>query len=61
MMDDVEYAFPRLFAHIVTHVSFFLWMQFETDYVVESTLTLSDELLNTKYKGKLEPTYKVLG
>ena len=28
--------------------------------MVESTLSISDELLNTKYKDKLEPSYKVL-
>ncbi|KAL8150287.1 hypothetical protein V2J09_020095 [Rumex salicifolius] len=41
-----------LYPHIV--------MQFETDYVVETTLVISDELLNTKFKDKLEPTYKGL-
>ncbi|KAK9669639.1 hypothetical protein RND81_13G145600 [Saponaria officinalis] len=41
-----------LYPHIV--------MQFETDYVIESTLSMSDELLNTKFKDKLEPTYKGL-
>ncbi|XP_074316762.1 FACT complex subunit SSRP1 [Silene latifolia] len=41
-----------LYPHIV--------MQFETDYVVESTLSISDELLNTKFKDKLEPSYKGL-
>ncbi|GMH02400.1 hypothetical protein Nepgr_004239 [Nepenthes gracilis] len=41
-----------LYPHIV--------MQFETDYVVESTLSMSEELLNTKYKDKLEPSYKGL-
>lgn len=41
-----------LYPHIV--------MQFETDYVVESTLSINEELLNTKYKDKLEPTYKGL-
>ncbi|KAL9243050.1 hypothetical protein vseg_016987 [Gypsophila vaccaria] len=41
-----------LYPHIV--------MQFETDYVVESTLSISDELLHTKFKDKLEPTYKGL-
>lgn len=34
--------------------------QFETDYVVESTLTMNEDLFATKYKDKLEPTYKVL-
>ncbi|XP_048499938.1 FACT complex subunit SSRP1 isoform X2 [Beta vulgaris subsp. vulgaris] len=41
-----------LYPHIV--------MQFETDYVVESTLSLSEELLLTKYKDKLESSYKGL-
>ncbi|GAB2285560.1 FACT complex subunit ssrp1 [Dionaea muscipula] len=41
-----------LYPHIV--------MQFETDYVVESNLSISEELLNTKYKDKLEPSYKGL-
>ncbi|KAK9061744.1 hypothetical protein SSX86_018927 [Deinandra increscens subsp. villosa] len=35
-------------------------MQFETDYVVESTLMMNDELYATKYKDKLEPSYKGL-
>ncbi|XP_057957870.1 FACT complex subunit SSRP1 [Malania oleifera] len=39
-----------LYPHIV--------LQFETDYVVQSELTLSEELLNTKYKDKLDSTYK---
>ncbi|XP_021770315.1 FACT complex subunit SSRP1-like [Chenopodium quinoa] len=41
-----------LYPHIV--------MQFETDYVVESTLSINEDLLNTKYKDKLEPSYKGL-
>lgn len=41
-----------LYPHIV--------LQFETDYVVETTLTLNEDLLNTKYKDKLEPSYKGL-
>ncbi|KAM7508058.1 hypothetical protein LguiA_018511 [Lonicera macranthoides] len=41
-----------LYPHIV--------LQFETDYVVESTLSLNDDLLMTKYKDKLEPSYKGL-
>ena len=36
-----------------------IFVQFETDYVVESTLSMNEDLLNTKYKDKLEPTYKV--
>ncbi|EOY03382.1 High mobility group isoform 3 [Theobroma cacao] len=41
-----------LYPHIV--------LQFETDYVVQSTLSLNEDLLNTKYKDKLEPSYKGL-
>ncbi|PON95894.1 Structure-specific recognition protein [Trema orientale] len=41
-----------LYPHIV--------LQFETDYVVQSDLSMSEDLLNTKYKDKLEPTYKGL-
>ncbi|XP_047310113.1 FACT complex subunit SSRP1 isoform X1 [Impatiens glandulifera] len=41
-----------LYPHIV--------MQFETDYVVDSTLSINEDLLNTKFKDKLEPTYKGL-
>ncbi|KDO72491.1 hypothetical protein CISIN_1g0065122mg [Citrus sinensis] len=41
-----------LYPHIV--------LQFETDYVVQSELLMSEELLNTKYKDKLEPSYKGL-
>ncbi|XP_035551193.1 FACT complex subunit SSRP1-like isoform X2 [Juglans regia] len=41
-----------LYPHIV--------LQFETDYVVDSTLSISEDLLNTKYKDKLEPSYKGL-
>ncbi|KAI8019841.1 FACT complex subunit SSRP1 [Camellia lanceoleosa] len=41
-----------LYPHIV--------LQFETDYVVESTLSMNEDLLNSKYKDKLEPSYKGL-
>lgn len=41
-----------LYPHIV--------LQFETDYVVDSTLSINDDLLNTKYKDKLDPSYKGL-
>ncbi|GLT35391.1 hypothetical protein SLA2020_098490 [Shorea laevis] len=41
-----------LYPHIV--------LQFETDYVVQSELSMSDDLLNTKYKDKLEPSYEGL-
>ncbi|KAK4769277.1 hypothetical protein SAY86_027427 [Trapa natans] len=41
-----------LYPHIV--------MQFETDYVVQSTLSMNEELFNTKYKDKLEASYKGL-
>ncbi|KAE8672418.1 FACT complex subunit SSRP1 [Hibiscus syriacus] len=41
-----------LYPHIV--------LQFETDYVVQSTLSINEDLLHTKYKDKLEPSYKGL-
>ncbi|TKY53784.1 FACT complex subunit SSRP1 [Spatholobus suberectus] len=41
-----------LYPHIV--------MQFETDYVVQSELAISEDLYNTKYKDKLELSYKGL-
>ncbi|KAK9040392.1 hypothetical protein V6N11_015555 [Hibiscus sabdariffa] len=41
-----------LYPHIV--------LQFETDYVVESTLSINEDLLNIKYKDRLEPSYKGL-
>ncbi|KAF6173460.1 hypothetical protein GIB67_027155 [Kingdonia uniflora] len=41
-----------LYPHIV--------LQFETDYVIESTLTLSEDTLASKYKDKLEASYKGL-
>ncbi|KAL5995850.1 FACT complex subunit ssrp1 [Asimina triloba] len=42
-----------LYPHIV--------MQLETDYIVETTLSMSEELLNApKYKGRLEASYKGL-
>ncbi|OVA13298.1 Structure-specific recognition protein [Macleaya cordata] len=41
-----------LYPHIV--------LQFETEAVVESTLSLNEDLLNTKYKDRLEPSYKGL-
>ncbi|KAG4976131.1 hypothetical protein AAZX31_13G050400 [Glycine max] len=41
-----------LYPHIV--------MQFETDYVVQSELAMNEDLYNTKYKDKLELSYKGL-
>ncbi|KAM0019858.1 putative ribosomal protein L18e [Helianthus debilis subsp. tardiflorus] len=41
-----------LYLHIV--------IQFETCYVVESTLMMNNDLYTTKYKDKLEPSYKVM-
>ncbi|ERN03798.1 FACT complex subunit SSRP1 [Amborella trichopoda] len=41
-----------LYPHIV--------LQFETEYVVESTLSISEDLLSTKYKDRLEASYKGL-
>ena len=38
----------------------FLLFQFETDYVVESTLMMNEDLYSSKYKDKLEPSYKVI-
>lgn len=34
--------------------------QFETESKVNSELTISEDLLNTKYKDKLESSYKVI-
>ncbi|XP_022739884.1 FACT complex subunit SSRP1-like isoform X3 [Durio zibethinus] len=34
--------------------------EFETDYVVQSSLSINEDLLNTKYKDRLEPSYKGL-
>ncbi|XP_019161740.1 PREDICTED: FACT complex subunit SSRP1-like [Ipomoea nil] len=41
-----------LYPHIV--------LQFESDYVVDTALTMNEDLLNSKYKDKLELTYKGL-
>ncbi|XP_011009449.1 PREDICTED: FACT complex subunit SSRP1-like [Populus euphratica] len=41
-----------LYPHIV--------LQFDTDFVVQSKLSMSEDLLYTKYKDKLEPSYKGL-
>ncbi|KAG8384731.1 hypothetical protein BUALT_Bualt04G0148700 [Buddleja alternifolia] len=41
-----------LYPHIV--------MQFETDAVIDTTLSMSEELYNTKYKDKLKPEHKGL-
>lgn len=41
-----------LYPHIV--------LQFESEYVVDTALTMSEEVLNAKYKDKLEMTYKGL-
>ncbi|KOM29655.1 hypothetical protein LR48_Vigan741s000200 [Vigna angularis] len=41
-----------LYPHIV--------MQFESDYVVQSELAMNEDLYNTKYKDKLELSYKAL-
>nr|XP_043632672.1 FACT complex subunit SSRP1-like isoform X2 [Erigeron canadensis] len=41
-----------MYPHIVT--------QFDTDNVVESTLVMNEDLFATKYKDKLEPSYKGL-
>ncbi|XP_024031637.1 FACT complex subunit SSRP1 [Morus notabilis] len=41
-----------LYPHVV--------LQFETDYIIQSDLSISEDLLSTKYKDKLEPSYKGL-
>nr|GLL29925.1 FACT complex subunit SSRP1-like [Ipomoea trifida] len=41
-----------LYPHIV--------LQFESEYVVDTGLAMNEDLLNAKYKDKLEPTYKGL-
>ncbi|XP_043807156.1 FACT complex subunit SSRP1 isoform X2 [Manihot esculenta] len=41
-----------LYPHIV--------LQFDTDNVVQNTLSINEDLLSTKYKDKLEPSYKGL-
>ncbi|CAA0820233.1 FACT complex subunit SSRP1 [Striga hermonthica] len=41
-----------LYPHIV--------MQFETDAVIDTALSMSDELYNTRYKDKLQPEHKGL-
>ncbi|CAH9118603.1 unnamed protein product [Cuscuta epithymum] len=35
-------------------------LQFESEYVVDTALTMSEDVLNTKYKDRLELTYKGL-
>ncbi|KAG4969774.1 hypothetical protein JHK85_036195 [Glycine max] len=41
-------------------VRLFLLPKFETDYVVQSELAMNEDLYNTKYKDKLELSYKGL-
>ncbi|KDP32596.1 hypothetical protein JCGZ_13146 [Jatropha curcas] len=41
-----------LYPHIV--------LQFDTDNVIQSSLSINEDLLSTKYKDKLEPSYKGL-
>ncbi|CAN1791274.1 FACT complex subunit SSRP1, partial [Linum perenne] len=41
-------------------VGLFLLPKFDTEAVGEQTLTMNEDLLNTKYKGKLEASYKGL-
>ncbi|CAH1453813.1 unnamed protein product [Lactuca virosa] len=36
----------------------YIVMQFETDYMVESSLMMNENLYSTKYKDKLESSYK---
>lgn len=35
-------------------------VQFETDVVIDTTLSMSEDLYNTKYKDKLELAHKVI-
>jgi len=44
---------------LVICFSIFCLVQFETDFVVERHLAISDELLTTKYKDRLSASYKV--
>nr|GMD89856.1 kinesin-like protein KIN-14R [Ipomoea batatas] len=37
----------------------YIVMQFESEYVVDTGLAMNEDLLNAKYKDKLQPTYKV--
>ena len=53
-------SFCGYFFNYLSCVCVLLDMQFETDYVVDSTLSMSEDLLRTKYKDKLEPTYKAI-
>ncbi|URD86576.1 hypothetical protein MUK42_28561 [Musa troglodytarum] len=41
-------------------VRLFLLPKFETEYVIEKNLLLSEELLSTRFKDRLEPSYKGL-
>ena len=54
-------SFVKIFLHVILGITFYSYasLQFETDYVVQSTLQIGDELLHTKFKDKLEPSYKV--
>ena len=60
-------CFIDLFSHMLSLalkfylvLNRFMLVQFETDYVVESTLVMNADLYATKYKDKIEPTYKVM-
>ncbi|KAK2966932.1 hypothetical protein RJ640_002117 [Escallonia rubra] len=52
--------YPHIVLQLIVHDRIRLFTQFETERVVESDLSLGEDLLNTKYKGKLEPSYKGL-
>ncbi|KAK3030827.1 hypothetical protein RJ639_035756 [Escallonia herrerae] len=52
--------YPHIVLQLIVHDRIHLFTQFETERVVESELSLGEDLLNTKYKGKLEPSYKGL-
>lgn len=43
-----------------TYYVLFYFLKFDTDNVVQNTLSINEDLLSTKYKDKLEPSYKVI-
>ncbi|KAF2316234.1 hypothetical protein GH714_041575 [Hevea brasiliensis] len=52
MLDPPIRKGQTLYPHIV--------LQFDTDNVVQNALSINEDLLSTKYKDKLEPSYKGL-
>ena len=39
---------------------FLISLQFETDAIMDTTLSMSEDLYNSKYKEKLDPDHKVI-